>query len=161
GAHQLSAWRLNTPKAKFQRGMRDLRDPVVRAELCMSCHIGNVEEGKVVTHAMMAAGHPPLPPIELAAFSRNLPRHCREARDVPWVKENKETTLKDVKGQPVKLTVAEAYHLKQAYSQTLMALIANVVATRETMKLVQHRADFSVPDTQRLRVWPEIVLSQE
>ena len=50
-------------------GMNDLWDPVRRAETCASCHIGNYAQGKVVTHAMYAAGHPPLPSFEAATFS--------------------------------------------------------------------------------------------
>ena len=65
--------------------MRNLRDPVVRGDVCSSCHIGSAAEGKVVTHAMYAAGHPPLPNFELATFSRNLPQHWRDRRDVPFL----------------------------------------------------------------------------
>ena len=39
-----------------------------RAKLCSACHVGNVEDGKLVTHEMYAAGHPPLPGIEIVAF---------------------------------------------------------------------------------------------
>src|SRR5262245_9434562 len=60
GPHSQKNWRNKTPEEKYALGLRDLRDPVIRAELCMSCHVGNAEEGKVVSHAMMAAGHPPL-----------------------------------------------------------------------------------------------------
>ncbi len=50
---------------KAVAGMVDVRDPVVRAKLCLSCHQGNIGEGKFVTHEMFAAGHPPLPPFEI------------------------------------------------------------------------------------------------
>ena len=55
--------------------MTDLWDPVRRAETCASCHVGNHDEGKVVTHAMYAAGHPPLPGFETATFGDLEPRH--------------------------------------------------------------------------------------
>ena len=32
--------------------------------MCLSCHLGNAREGRVVTHEMYAAGHPPLPGFE-------------------------------------------------------------------------------------------------
>jgi hypothetical protein len=73
GLHTQLKWRERSPQQKYEKGMRDLRDPTVRARLCMSCHIGNAAEGKVVSHAMFAAGHPPLPPIEIATFSKNEP----------------------------------------------------------------------------------------
>ncbi len=65
----------------------------------MSCHVGNATQGKVVTHPMFAAGHPPLPPIEVASFSKNEPQHWRDPRDVPFlailreVAELKETDM--------------------------------------------------------------------
>ena len=40
-----------------------------------SCHIGSFDEGKVVTHDMYAAGHPPLPCFETATFGDLEPRH--------------------------------------------------------------------------------------
>ena len=52
-----------------------MRDPVRRAEQCFACHVGNLDQGKVVTHAMFAAGHPPLPGIEIEHFVREMPPH--------------------------------------------------------------------------------------
>lgn len=70
------AWRkLTRPEKDERHGMRDLWDPIKRARLCASCHIGNTQEGKLVTHEMYAAGHPPLPGIEFATFSEKMPRH--------------------------------------------------------------------------------------
>lgn len=68
-------WRIATPQAKEEAGMRNLRDPVVKAQLCASCHVGSAAEGRVVTHDMYAAGHPPLPPFELATFMESQPKH--------------------------------------------------------------------------------------
>jgi hypothetical protein len=68
-------WRSMSPASKWQRGMADLRNPVVKAALCVSCHVGNPAEGKIVTHEMYAAGHPPLPPFELAAYMEAEPKH--------------------------------------------------------------------------------------
>jgi hypothetical protein len=73
--HSDSQWRLIDPIVKAQHGMTDLRNPVVRAETCFSCHIGNAEQGKVITHEMYAAGHPPLPSVELDAFIDQMPAH--------------------------------------------------------------------------------------
>ena len=65
-----------TPPAERERiGLFDLRSPARQADQCLSCHIGNANEGKVVTHDMYAAGHPPLPSIEVATFSDLIPRH--------------------------------------------------------------------------------------
>lgn len=69
------AWRGKTPEEKQTQGLRNLRDPAVRAKFCASCHVGSACEGKVVTHEMYAAGHPPLPPFELGTFMDCQPRH--------------------------------------------------------------------------------------
>ncbi len=76
-----SAWRDDhdlTPQIKHQKyGMIDVRDPVERTKLCVSCHVGNVSEGKFVTHEMFAAGHPPLPAFEVETALNNMPPHWR------------------------------------------------------------------------------------
>jgi len=87
-------WREKTATAKIKEkvevklkgedkewGLADLRNPAVKANLCVSCHIGNPDEGKVVTHEMYAAGHPPLPPFELSTFQEGQPRHWARPTD--------------------------------------------------------------------------------
>lgn len=56
-------------------GMTDLWDPAKRATLCASCHVGDAPKCRVVTHEMYAAGHPPLPGVEVATFSKAMPKH--------------------------------------------------------------------------------------
>jgi len=62
-----------------QYGMTNLRDPVRRTELCLSCHLGDIACGKFVTHDMFAAGHPPLPAFEVESFLEQMPPHWRQA----------------------------------------------------------------------------------
>jgi hypothetical protein len=141
--HTERAWRDLSPAQKEDLGMRDLRDPAKRAALCASCHIGNVEEGKVLTHTMFAAGHPPLPPFEAALFSRNQPKHWRDARDVPFF------------NQDPPAEVIRNYDLKDKdYQWTRQALVGQVVALRETMRLVRDRSVEQADDPGR--VWPEL-----
>ncbi len=87
-------WRKKTAATKVEEkvgdkvkkwGLRDLRNPAVKAKLCVSCHVGEPAEGKVVTHEMYAAGHPPLPPFELSTYQDGQPRH--------WARPN----VKDLK----------------------------------------------------------------
>src|SRR5262249_31657894 len=78
-------WRERLPKDKEDVGQIDLRDPFRRARVCASCHIGNRE--KFVTHEMYAAGHPPLPPLEVMSFSRDQKWHYKLARDLPYLNE--------------------------------------------------------------------------
>jgi hypothetical protein len=69
-------WRVLARTEKEEKfGMIDLWDSGKRTKLCASCHIGNADEGKFVTHAMYAAGHPPLPGFEGSTFSDAMPRH--------------------------------------------------------------------------------------
>ncbi|HLJ97573.1 MAG TPA: multiheme c-type cytochrome [Gemmataceae bacterium] len=78
------AWRGLSRQAKEEQfGMTDLWDPAKRTNKCASCHIGNSEEGKVVTHAMYAAGHPPLPGVEVSTFSDAMPRHWQYLKEKP------------------------------------------------------------------------------
>ncbi len=75
GPHTLKTWRDKGPNAKTGLGLVDLRDPYTKAMKCASCHVGNKDEGKFVTHEMYAAGHPPLPPFELERYAEDQPRH--------------------------------------------------------------------------------------
>jgi hypothetical protein len=75
-------WRKLSRKQKEDRyGMTDLWDAGKRSLKCASCHIGSTEEGKVVTHTMYAAGHPPLPGLEVSTFSDAMPRHWEYLRE--------------------------------------------------------------------------------
>ncbi len=77
-----TSWaRLTRREKEATFGMIDLWDPVRRAETCTSCHVGSREEGKVVTHEMYAAGHPPLPSIEVSSFGEAEPRHWQTLRE--------------------------------------------------------------------------------
>jgi hypothetical protein len=85
--HQLNPlkWRPMSPKEKEAQGMYNVRDPARRARLCLSCHVGSPAEGKVVTHAMYAAGHPPLQGFELASFTERMPPHWYNLKDVKYL----------------------------------------------------------------------------
>jgi hypothetical protein len=75
GPHTTRGW---THAQSVQAGMRDTKDPIVRAETCAACHIGDA--GKTVTHEMYAAGHPELV-FEMQWASASMPRHWKEVPD--------------------------------------------------------------------------------
>lgn len=77
-----TTWRTLPPEEKRSFGMRNLVQPAQQASLCFDCHIGNRDQGQFVTHEMYAAGHPPLPSIELQTFSDQMPRHWRPLSDL-------------------------------------------------------------------------------
>ncbi|MBL8798321.1 MAG: hypothetical protein JNM56_30785 [Planctomycetia bacterium] len=82
GLQNRAEWQKKTRDEKqTEAGMTDLWDPVRRTKVCASCHIGNTAEGKVVTHDMYVAGHPPLPGFEIASFCRQMPMHWKLMRD--------------------------------------------------------------------------------
>lgn len=80
--HAKHAWRLQPPEAKAQQGMRALVDTHSQADLCLDCHVGSHEKQMFVTHAMYAAGHPPLPGVELQQFIASMPAHWRTHREL-------------------------------------------------------------------------------
>ncbi len=82
--HQQVSWRIKTPAEKKALGMNDLRSPSECAEVCYSCHIGDIDQNRFVTHAMYAAGHPPLPPVELQTFIDAMPAHWKTTREKLW-----------------------------------------------------------------------------
>ncbi len=62
-----------TPTAELQKlGMFPTEDPVARAGLCLSCHLG--DDTRFVTHRIMGAGHPRLA-FELDTFTEIQPAH--------------------------------------------------------------------------------------
>ncbi len=62
--------------------MRDLTPARQQAQLCLDCHVGNIEKGMFVTHDMYAAGHPPLPAVELRTLIEEMPRHWQSPKDL-------------------------------------------------------------------------------
>ncbi len=82
--HYDADWRTMNPKIKFEEfGYWDIHSPRTQTRICLSCHLGNVEQKKVITHEMYAAGHPPLPSFELSQFVHQMPRHWRRIEEKP------------------------------------------------------------------------------
>lgn len=128
-------WRsLSRTVKEEQYGMRDLWDPEKRANLCISCHVGSTAEGKVVTHAMYAAGHPPLPSIELSTFSDAMPRHWK------YLAEKSPKVQKLLDYQPG----------KSSLERTQLVVIAGVVSFRDSMALLATQA------ADEEKTWPEL-----
>lgn len=119
---EFDEWRKKSRAEKEKDyGMADLWDPEKRATLCASCHIGNAEQKKVVTHDMYAAGHPPLPGIETAAFSDAMPRHWKYLAE----KSRKVQTILGYEGD---------------LERTQLVVIGGLVSLRESMKLMAAQA---------------------
>src|SRR5262249_59421636 len=110
------------------------------ARLCASCHVGNTAEGKVVTHAMYAAGHPPLPGVEIATFSDAMPRHWQ------YLKEKK----------PAVQQMLNVDSGTAAFEQTKLVAVSGVLLLREAMNLLGSQAAPATQDADPRNTWPEL-----
>jgi hypothetical protein len=144
---------LTRAEKENKHGLTDLWEPRKRAELCCSCHVGDHRQGKVVTHEMYAAGHPPLPGIEVAAFSEAMPRH--------W-----ETWTEKLERQRKALGEADFAKKKKLYEHAFMApldaaeaeqthlvAVAAVVSFQAATRLAQ---DFAHAEAKQPGRWPEL-----
>jgi len=68
----------------LKAGLFPTDDPVARAQLCLSCHFGNVD--RFVTHRIMGAGHPRMS-FELDTFTAVEPAHFKPDSD--WEKRKR------------------------------------------------------------------------
>lgn len=81
--HYKPNWREKSLEQKAEFGFNTMEDPVQRAAMCMSCHIGSSERGRIITHEMYAAGHPMLSGFDMEAFADKMPRHWRYSHEKP------------------------------------------------------------------------------
>jgi hypothetical protein len=129
--HRRAGWRKLLPAEKVAKGLIDMRSPEGRAERCAACHVGNSAEGKFVTHAMYAAGHPPLPPLETLTYSHDQPSHA--------IPPEKNKYISEV------VTSDDAWKLfhvrKDESSGARQATVGAAVGFREAMKTLEHEAD--------------------
>jgi hypothetical protein len=76
--HDLPSWQLLTDAEKAAYGMRNLKNPVVRADVCAGCHQGSPE--REVNHDLIGAGHPALF-FDVSAQMDRMPHHWSPAID--------------------------------------------------------------------------------
>lgn len=125
---EVENWRAVKPKDKRQHGQRDLRDPIARAELCVNCHIGNLQQGRFVTHDMYAAGHPPLRGIEVMAYSRDQQMHYDRPKDSRYI-------TKLAEEEPTK--ALERFHFRPGEDHDARQLaVGAIVSMRESTRLI-------------------------
>lgn len=136
GEHTKPTWRSVSPEEKCEKfALIDLRNPALRAQLCFSCHIGSPEQGKVVTHEMYAAGHPPLPSIEIESFADQMPRHWWYISEKPDFEHRRK--------------FMELNHLRDDdLPQSRAVVLGGLVAASYSAKLLAHQAgkDGELPD---------------
>jgi hypothetical protein len=142
----IEQWRKKTPEDKAKLGMVNIRNPIDRAEQCYSCHIGNVAQRKVLTHEMYAAGHPPLPSIEMETFVDRMPRHWRVLREKGDFEFRKDY---------VAVTYPGVSNVDEEYPRFKGVVLGSVVARREMVQLI---ADQAKEAANGQSSWPEFAL---
>jgi hypothetical protein len=140
---RVRAWRQRSAEEKGRAyGMADLRDSATRAKVCASCHVGDPDERKVVTHAMYVAGHPPLPGFEASAFVEAMPPHWWERDEVPLFRADP--------------ALRERYHASASEpARTKAVLIGGVIALRESMRLLAAEAGGEARAEAQVSAWPD------
>ncbi len=78
GPHAAPGFKTKSSTEKARLGLTDLSTPAARAALCVTCHVAG--PGRDITHAIMAAGHPPLV-FEASHFLQSMPPHWKDERD--------------------------------------------------------------------------------
>lgn len=142
--HDEPDWRKLAAVEKAKLGMVEVRDPQRRAEQCFTCHIGNVPQGKLVTHEMYAAGHPPLPGIELESFAAQMPEHWRNLSEKPKFDFREEFIaancdyLADRDGKEM--------------HRTKSVVVGGIVALRTYLQILAEQTSSPVADA----AWPEL-----
>lgn len=139
-------WRYLSPEEKCRNGYSDVRSVVSRAKICASCHVGDVSMGRVLTHEMYAAGHPPLPPFELETFEDLMPKHWME-----FDEKSPELREKFQQRAAVKRGDAES---SQGRSTVISALVVYAAFLRLTADLADPAGGEELQGVPR-PVWPE------
>jgi len=153
-------WRFLSPAEKLKAGFTDVRTPSAQARLCLSCHIGDAEQGRVLTHDMYAAGHPPLPSFELVTFAQQEPLHWRRLPSKQMF-ESFDATWKARTGQALVDRPDQLY-------QTKLLLINALVSQQQSWKLIAALTQAGEPaDTLPLSIpadarphWPELAVME-
>lgn len=139
-------WRFLTPDAKCEKGYYDVRSVISRTKLCLSCHLGNAAQGRILTHEMYAAGHPPLPPFELATFEELMPKHWRNLSE----KKDLQQEYSERTG-----TQIDPEELRGTKSMLVAALISRSEALRLTADLAADLTEGAVSDQIPKPQWPD------
>lgn len=142
------AWIDTPPGVKHDKfGMTDLRDPAVRTATCASCHVGDKGQDRVVTHEMYAAGHPPLPGLEVSTFSTAEPPHWWPMKDVPYLNLAPSALMKKYGVQDYERQKPRFEKLRDTYrvdrfetQHARLVAVGGLVTFREAMRLFAETA---------------------
>lgn len=147
--HQTKRWIGLSTENKSQQGYFDLANPAIAAEVCLSCHLGSPSESKVVSHRIYAAGHPPLPPFDLAKFlDATCNQHWVDLKDKAnrWIPTP--TASNDLRKNYLlahfQTSASDADAIKSEianhFDNTLKSFIGIQTAQAMNLKLIHHQA---------------------
>ncbi|MBC7818698.1 MAG: hypothetical protein IAG10_17555 [Planctomycetaceae bacterium] len=147
------SWRFISEAEKFDKfGFTKIRSVSARTRLCLSCHLGNAAEGKIVTHEMYSKGHPPLPGFELVTFCNQMPKHWR---DFDQKGSNVRAEFLHRNENKDNVYVSERFRSDNLH-ETNNVLVAALVAFSENLKLTAALADEGLPTPVAKSDWPEL-----
>ncbi len=135
-------WRFLAPEKKCEKGFYDVRSAISRTQLCLSCHLGNASQGRVLTHEMYAAGHPPLPSFEIETFQNQMPKHWRHLREKAGLNAEFETNT----------GIKSSDHELQ---RTKSLLVGALIARSESLRLTADIAEGAVSEQISKPQWPD------
>jgi len=144
--HNSDAWRYLSAEEKCRSGYLDVRSVVSRTRICASCHVGDRMMGRVLTHEMYAAGHPPLPPFELETFEDLMPRHWMDFSE-------KGADLREKFQQRAAIKMADA-ELSRSRTTVISSLVVYSSFLRLTADLAAPEDDSELQGEPRT-AWPE------
>lgn len=146
-------WRFLAPETKLMEyGFWDVRSPAPRTQICASCHVGSVEQGRIVTHEMYAAGHPPLPSFEIETFTEQMPRHWRE------FSTKAEKVIDEFLKYSKDPLYREASYKKDNLQRTRSLLVGALVTSSEYLKMLGQLANEGVRSPVKRSEWPELAV---
>jgi hypothetical protein len=150
-AHQQPAWRTKSADEKKELGMYDLSIAATCAEVCLSCHLGNLSQGRFITHDMYAAGHPPLPPFDLQTFLDAMPPHWGTvqekpypnplARDASTFQYQREYLLNHFRIDASQSTTAMRDAVQQSMERSKRSMVGTEVAQNNALHLIHDAAN--------------------
>jgi len=141
--HQQVSWRAKTSEEKAELGLWNLSSASTAAKVCLSCHLGNIDEGRFVSHDMYAAGHPVLPPFDLQVFLIAMPPHWRTLQEKPSFENQAEYNRVhfDIPGNSDEIQSA----IRISYDKTRRSMLGGLVANDLGIELIHQ--GIAKPDT--------------
>ncbi len=143
-AHYSEDWRYLLESDKWEKfGFYDLKSPIQKTKLCLSCHQGNIQTGRLITPAMYKAGHPLLPKFEIESFLTQMPSHWRSLDEKPA----------SVRDEWFKKT-GKVFD-PQEHTRSKRLLVGALISLSEQLALVADLCDSKVPSPLPRPTWVE------